>query len=120
MRAASPMEDSMTRLGMEDAFPFGKAKGKKIRDVEVSYLLWARDTKRKEMVEMFDDAVNKYLDEKRNANRKWKAQFTTPPPNASRATGAAAGLRDMVAAKAVAQEQQIVRAAVYDETWGAF
>lgn len=107
-------------LGMNDDFPFGKAKGKKIKDVEVSYLLWARDAKRKEMIEFFDAEVNKWLDKELSGNRRWKQQFKTPPPSAARASGVAAGLRDMVAAKAAAQEQQVARAAIYDETWGAF
>lgn len=107
-------------LGKNDVFPFGKAKGKKIKDVEVSYLLWARNMKRLEMVEMFDAEVNKWLDKEREGNRRWKTQFIAPPPDMSRAAGAVLGLRDMIAAKHAAQEQQVARAAIYDETWGAF
>lgn len=69
-------------FGRKDKLTFGKNKGKTIAELlkgEVEYLLWLRKERRKQMMEIFDDDVNGYLDDVLKSNSRLQKEFSSTP-----------------------------------------
>lgn len=100
-------------LGFNQQLGFGKHSGKTVRQVasdekDVGWLLWIRKEKHKQGEQMFDDAVNEFLDKAIKTNRKQWSKFAVgdmPMPGSMPIEGLTT---------------QPDRSEAYDEKWGAF
>lgn len=99
-------------IGFDQKLGFGKHSGKTVRQVasddkDIGWLLWIRSEKHKQGEQMFDDAVNKLLDDAIKTNRKQWSKF-------------AIGTRATPGQPIEGLTTQPDRSDQYDEKWGAF